>query len=96
MFSEQLEPTASLETSNCAVEMLDANYEKADLGKIVNDNCAHLNVNERTKLLARLLEFEELFHRTLGDWKGSDVRLELKKVKRPLLNLEHTKCHILI
>ena len=48
MFSEQLEPTACLETTNRAVEILDANDEKADLGKIVNDNCAHLSVNERT------------------------------------------------
>ena len=73
MFSSQLEPIACLETTNRAVEILDANYEKAVLGEIVNDNCAHLSTNEQTMLLALLLEFEELFDGTLGDWKGSDV-----------------------
>ena len=87
MFSSQLEPLACLESTNRAVEILDANYEKADLGQIVNENCAHLSANERTMLLALLLEFEELFDGTLGDWKGSDVSLELKKVKHLLLNV---------
>ena len=53
------------------------------MGKIVNDNCAHLSVNERTKLLALLLDFEELSNGTLGDWKDSDISLELKKGETP-------------
>ena len=83
MFSSQLEPTACLEMTNRAVEILDANYEKADLGKIVNDNCVHLSANKQTILLALFLEFEELFDGTLGDWKGSDISLELKKGETP-------------
>ena len=82
MFSSHLEPAACLESTNRAVEILDANYEKADLGKIVN-NCAHLNGTERTMLLALLLEFEELFDGTLGDWKYIDISLELKKGETP-------------
>ena len=94
MFSSQLKPTVCLETTNRALEILDANDEKADLGKIVNDSCAHLSANERTMLLARLLEFEELLDGTLGDWKDSDVSLELKKVNHLLLNMCRTVYHI--
>ena len=53
------------------VEILDANYKKADIQAIVNDNCAHLTANHQAMLLKVLQKFEPLFDGTLGDWKPS-------------------------
>ena len=44
------------------------NTKKADLPKIVKNDCKHLNPDERSQLLEVLLEFEDLFDGTLGDW----------------------------
>jgi len=37
------------------VEILDAKYEKADIPAIVKENCSHLSVTDREKLLSMLL-----------------------------------------
>ena len=44
---------------------------------MVQDNCAHLTIAEKLKLLDLLHEFRQLFDGTLGDWKTSPVRLEI-------------------
>ena len=62
---------------------MDAKYEKADLSEIVKNNCKHLNPDEQNQLLDLLMEFEELFHGTLGDWKTEPVSFELKEGSKP-------------
>ena len=39
----------------------------------------HLSLHDKNKLLELLKEFEELFDRTLGDWRTEPVSSELKE-----------------
>ncbi len=61
------------------MKILDAKYEKADLPAIIRENCSHLTVSNREKLLSVLLKFELIFDGTLGDWKLPPVSFELKE-----------------
>jgi hypothetical protein len=65
------------------VEILDAKYEKADLPAIMRENCSHLKVSDREKLLSVLLRFKLLFDGTLGDWKLLPVLFEQKEGMKP-------------
>ena len=51
--------------------------------EIVNDNCSHLIVIERKKVLPLLVKHEELFDGTLGDWQDKPVHFELKPYAKP-------------
>jgi len=77
------EPKSIEEATQRAVRILDANYKKADLQAIVNDNCTHLSSNDQKKLLELLTEFEPLFDGTLGAWKTTPVTFELKEGVKP-------------
>ena len=50
------------------LKILDAKYEKANLPELVKTYCSHLSSEKQFKLLEILMEFEDLFDRTLGDW----------------------------
>ena len=65
------------------VQILDANYKKADLPSEVVKTCTHLSQNEQNELLEVLREFEDLFDGTLGDWKTEPVHFELKSGAKP-------------
>ena len=71
------------EATNRALEILDAKYEKADLPKIIAENCKHLSTHQQGQLLRLLLDFEELFNGTLGDWKTKPVGFKLKEGSTP-------------
>jgi hypothetical protein len=60
------------------MEILDADYDKADLPRIIKDNCTHLSRVLCQLLLAFNLKFKENFDGTLGDWKILPVFFELK------------------
>ena len=59
-------------------KILDARYEKADLLKIVKENCQHLTVEERNILYKMVTGFEDLFDGTLGEWHTDPVSIEVK------------------
>ncbi len=80
-FAQELISTHS--KTNNVVEILDANYEKADLPAIIRENCSHLKASDREKLLSVLLKFESLFNGTLCDWKPLPVSFELKEGIKP-------------
>ena len=67
------EPKSTELTTQCIVRILDANYGKANLPDIVENECSHLNPTEKLKLQELLTEFEDLFDGTLGDWKTEPV-----------------------
>ena len=77
------EPASTAAETKRAVEILDAKYEKADLPKIVADNCSHLSNSQQKKLLRLLEEYEILFDGTLGDWKTDPISLPLKPGATP-------------
>ena len=63
-------------------KILDANYEKADLNKIV-DNLKYLDKNKQTKLLNLLKKYEPMFDGALGKYTGSTYKIELKEDVKP-------------
>ena len=83
IYKEAQEPSISRVATKRVTEILDAKYEKANLPEIVDDNCKHLPVKQRNALLRLLLQFEELFDGTLGDWQGEEVDFELKPEAKP-------------
>ncbi len=65
------------------MRIFDAKYEKANLPEIFENKCAHLNPEEKLKLLELLTEFEDLFNGTLGDWYTEPVSFQLKDGSMP-------------
>ena len=57
--------------------------KKTNLPDIIQNNCAHLNPVEQMQPLELLIEFEDLFDGTLGDWKTDPVSFELKEDSKP-------------
>ena len=57
---------------------LDANYEKADLEKLVIEECKLLHKGEKELLLKLLREYETLFDGALRNFKTLSVSLEVK------------------
>ena len=82
-FRKELEPISTREATHRLEEILDAEYLKADIPEIVNENCQHLTELQRRQLIKLLTEFESLFDGTLGDWKTTPVSFELKEGAKP-------------
>ena len=59
-------------------KILDANYQKANLPKIVKD-LIYLNAIKQNKLLQLLRKYEQMFDGTLGNYTGSKYKIELKE-----------------
>jgi hypothetical protein len=74
-----MEPQSTQDTTQCATQILYANYKNADLRSVFRDNCEHLKVDQQKKLLQLLMKYESLFHNTLGDWKTKPVSFQLKE-----------------
>ena len=70
--------------------ILDAKYEKADLHKVMENQCQHLMMTQRNDLLKLLHKFEELFDGKLGTGKTYPVDFELKKDTRQYAR-DHTQ-----
>jgi len=62
--------------------ILDAKYEAADLQEVVN-GLQDLTTEQREALLTLLAKYESLFDGNLGEWKGQEVKLELKPDAKP-------------
>ena len=77
-FKEELEPISTREETKRTIEILDANYKKADLPAILKENCSHLNKSQKHKFLRLLLDYEELFDGTLGDFQTDPVKFNLQ------------------
>jgi hypothetical protein len=77
------EPISTCSATKRMVKILNAKYEKADLPAIIRENCSHLKVSDREKLLSMLLKFELLFDGTLSVWKLPPVSFELKEGMKP-------------
>ncbi len=71
------------DATSCAIRILDAKYNKADLQSIVKNNCKHLSADQQNKLLQLLMKYELLFNGTLGDWKTKPVSFQLKEGSKP-------------
>jgi hypothetical protein len=74
------------EATQQVVHILDAKCEKADLQSVVSTKCTHLSLQDQNKLMELLIEFEELFDGTLGDWNTKPVSSELKEGTKPFHN----------
>ncbi len=61
------EPISTRSATKRMVKILDAKYAKVDLPTIIRENCSHLTISDREKLLSVLLKFESLIDGTIGD-----------------------------
>jgi hypothetical protein len=77
------EPQSTQDVTQCATQILDAKYSKADLQSVVRDNCKHPSANQQKKLLQLLKKYESLFDGTLVDWKTKLVSFQFKKGVSP-------------
>ena len=59
------EPISTKEATKRTIEILDANYEKANLPEVVKDTCGHLSPIEQSKLLLLLTKYENFFDGTI-------------------------------
>ena len=64
--------------------ILGANYEKADLNTVMDQQCQYLNTEEYYGLLNLLRKSEYVFNGTLGTWENIPVYLELKDNANPV------------
>ena len=78
--SKELKSTE--EATKRVVQILDANYKKADLQAVVKV-CTHLSSEEQEMLLELLTNYEPHFDGTLGAWKTTPVSFELKEGAKP-------------
>jgi len=83
-FAQTQEPENLKDAHERVNRILDSKYEKADLPKLVKDNCSHLSATEQRKLLQLLISYEDLFDGTLGDFQTSPISLELKPGEEPV------------
>ena len=59
------------------VKILDSNYQKADLDKVVED-ATNLNRKQKQMLLKILKRYKKLFDGTLGKWKTNPVKIDIR------------------
>ena len=83
LYMENIESSVSPVAINRVTHILDAKYEKTNLPEVVDNTCKHLNTYQRNTLFRLLIQYEELFDGTLGDWKGESVNFELKPDAKP-------------
>ena len=76
------EPEKVQEMTNRVQKILDSNYHTADLKEVANSQ-THLSSQERQELYELLMEFEDLFDGTLGEWTQEECKLELKPDAKP-------------
>ena len=79
--------------TNIVTYILDDRFKKANIPEVLDNNRKHLNIDKQNKLLRLLIQYEELFNETLGDWKGESVNFELRpnaKSFHGLHSLPHT------
>lgn len=63
-----VEPVATCEALKRTVDIMDSNYEAADLPQIIKDSCQYLTPIEQRKLLTLMESYVELFDGILGDF----------------------------
>ena len=83
LYTESTEPSVSRVATKRVTHILDAKCEKANLPEVVDNNYKHLTIDQQNKLHRLLIQYEELFDGTLGDWKGELVNFELKPDAKP-------------
>ena len=72
-----IEPRSTKKATTRALKILDSEYEKADLNRIV-DKADNLDSDQKQMLLKLLKQFENLFDGTLGKWNTNPVIIEMK------------------
>ena len=76
--------------------ILDAKDEKADLIKVMENQCQHMAETQRNELLKILQNFEGFFNGTLSTWKTDTVDFKLKYDVGPICSKPYPvpKVHI--
>ena len=84
-YSKEVYESQHLRTATKLLRIiLDTKYEKADLHKVIENQCQHLTMTQRNELLKLLQKSEELFDGTLVTWKTDPAGFELKEDVKPI------------
>ena len=78
IFQLATEPKTVQQATERVSRILDASYEKANLVEVVDKHCCHLSKDRRNTILKLLLQYEDLFDGTLGEFHTNPVHLDLK------------------
>ena len=68
IFQLATEPKTVQQATERVSRILDASYEKANLVEVVKKHCCHLSKDRCEEILKLLLQFEDLFDGTLGEF----------------------------
>jgi len=93
-YRQATEPHSTKEETERVTRILDAKYDKADLPKIVEDNCSHLTDDQQRDLLALLEKHTPMFAGKLGQWKDEYVHFDLKEGETPWQGRPYPVPHI--
>ena len=83
IFQLVIEPKTVQQATEMVSGTLDASYEKANLVEVVKKHCCHLSKDRREEILNLLLQFEDLFDGTLGEFHTNLAHLDLKEGSVP-------------
>ena len=83
-------------SSMCQMRIIiDANYEKSNLNKVMTKQCQHINATELYRLINILKKFENMFDGMLCTWKTTSVDLELKDDEKPVCSRTYPVLNVL-
>ena len=82
--NECLKSNSTISSTCTSRRILDVKYKKADLNKVMTEQCQHLTATERHRLIHLLKKFKDMFNVTLGTHKTTPVYLESKDDSKPV------------
>ena len=78
------EPISTRDGTKRTLEILDVNYEKANLPEVVKDTCGYFPPIDQSKVLLLLTKkYEKLSDGTLGDFDADPVKFNLQLGANP-------------
>ena len=93
MIAQTVEPEATRQLGKRMERILDAKYEKANIDDVVARATA-LNASQKEMLKNLLVEYQDLFDGTLGKWKTTPAKAELKPGAKPVYTRHYKVPHI--
>jgi hypothetical protein len=93
IIAQTVEPEATKQLGKRMERILDAKYEKVNIDDVVTKATA-LNASQKEMLKNLLIEYQDLFDGTLGKWKTTPAKAELKPGAKPVYTRHYKVPHI--
>ena len=87
-YTEDIHEYGHVRTSTKILRViLDAEYKKVDLNKVMENQCQHMIETQRNELIKLLENFEEFFDGKTRSWKTDPLYFELKEGSKPIYSI---------